>query len=104
MRFRSVATVLGVSLALAGALVRCTLPDLPPPPNAQATRVGFPRGAIVSVPPGEVDRAALIASFKELKAITVILESSADRAAAGARRRRAHRHVQGAGVQRPAHG
>lgn len=78
MRVRSVITVLGVSIALAGALVRCTLPDQPPPPSAQPTKVGLPRGAIVSVPAGNVDRAALIASFKELKSSTVILESSAD--------------------------
>ncbi|HSO34359.1 MAG TPA: hypothetical protein VLT33_17605 [Labilithrix sp.] len=82
MRFRSVklgATALGASVALGGALLRCTLPDLPPPPAAQATRVGLPRGAIVSLPAGStLDRAALVASLKELKAITVILEASAD--------------------------
>jgi len=78
MRYRLVAQVLGVSVALAGALVRCALPDLPPPPSAISTKVRSARGMIVSLPHGNVDRAALIASLKEIGATTVIIDASAD--------------------------
>jgi len=78
MRLRSVAAVLGVSIALAGALVRCTLPDLPQPPAAFSTRVKSPRGMLVSLPPGNVDRAALVASLKGIGATTIIIDASAD--------------------------
>ncbi len=78
MRLRSVATVLGASIALGGALVRCTLPDLPAPPNAFSTRVKSARGMVVSLPAETIDRPALIASLKEIGATTIILDSSAD--------------------------
>lgn len=71
-------TVLGVSIALAGALVRCTLPDQAPPPAAFSTKVKSPRGMLVSLPAEKVDHAALIASLKAIGATTVIIDASAD--------------------------
>ena len=73
MRLRSVATVLGVSIALGGALVRCTVPELPAPPNAFSTRVKSARGMVVSLPAETIDRPALIASLKDIGATTIIL-------------------------------
>ena len=78
MRVRSVMTVLGVSVALAGGLVRCTLPDLPAPPGAFSSQVKSPRGMLVSLPAEKVDHAALIASLKSIGATTVIIDASAD--------------------------
>jgi hypothetical protein len=79
MRFRSVATVVALSGLFLGALVRCGLPDLPPGPQALPTRVGLARGAILALPAGPIDRRALVASLKELKFTTVILQTTADR-------------------------
>ena len=78
MRVRSMMTVFGVSIALGGALVRCTLPDLPPPPSAFSTKVKSARGMLVSLPAEKIDRAALVASLKEIGATTIIIDASAD--------------------------
>lgn len=78
MRLRSVATVLAMAGLLAGALVRCSLPPVPPGPTALPTRVGFAHGAIIAVPKGTIDRAKLVASLKTFDVTTIILEASAD--------------------------
>ncbi|MEA2746090.1 MAG: hypothetical protein QOI41_233 [Myxococcales bacterium] len=66
---------------LVGAVVRCKVPDLPPGPEPIPTGIGLSRGPIVAIPAGAtLDTTALIASLKEMKAITVILQSSATEA------------------------
>lgn len=77
-RLRSVALVVAMAGLLAASLVRCSLPELPPPPQALPTSERLPRGAVLSLPGRAIDRAALVASLKELKLTTVILRSSAD--------------------------
>ena len=78
MRFRSVAMVVAMSGLLAGSLLRCSLPELPPPPQALPTKVRLPRAAFLSLPGASVDRAALVASLKELNLTTIILQPAAD--------------------------
>ena len=62
---------------VAAALVRCSPPALPPGPQALPTRIVVAHGAVVSLGTRLVDRAALVASLKELDLGTVIIESSA---------------------------
>ncbi len=80
MRFRSTGVALGMAaVGLVGAgIVHCGLRSLPPPPQATPTRVGLVGGAVLSVPAGAIDRAGLIASFKELSFKTIILQAAAD--------------------------
>lgn len=79
MRFRSVAMVVAMSGLLAGSLLRCSLPELPPPPQAlPKPKVRLPQGAFLSLPGAPVDRAALVASLKELNLTTIILQPAAD--------------------------
>ncbi len=79
MRLRSLATVSATTFLLAAAAIRCSVPPLPPGPEPIRTDVGIAGGAFVAVPPGAaVDRAALIASLKEMSFSAVIIQASAD--------------------------
>lgn len=79
MRVRSLATVCATSCLLAGAVLRCAVPPLPPGPQPIPTSARLAGGAIVAVPPGAtIDRAALIASLKEMNLSAVIVQASAD--------------------------
>ena len=79
MRFRSVAVVVAISGLLAGSLVRCSLPELPPPSQASPTKEAVVRGAFLSLPGAPIDRAALVASLKELKLTTILIEATASK-------------------------
>jgi hypothetical protein len=79
MRLRSLATVSATLVLLAAGLLRCSVPPLPPGPEAIPTSQRLAAGAIVEVPAGAtVDRPALIASLKEMSFSAVILQASAD--------------------------
>jgi hypothetical protein len=82
MRFRSLVTVSAASCvlaSLAAAVLRCSVPPLPPGPEALATSARVAGGAVIAVPPGAtVDRAALIASLKEMRFSAVVIQASAD--------------------------
>lgn len=78
MRLRSLASVFATSCLLAAAVLRCSIPPAPPPSSAIPTRIGRARGAFLSLPEGTVDRAALVASLKEMKFTTIILETTAN--------------------------
>ena len=79
MRARSLATVSAITVLLAAAALRCSVPPLPPGPQAIPTDVGIAGGAVVAVPAGAtIDRPALIASLKEMNFGPVILQASAD--------------------------
>lgn len=82
MRLRSLLTLSATSCvlaSLAAAVLRCSVPPLPPGPEALATSARLAAGAVVAVPPGAiVDRAALIASLKEMHFSAVVIEASAD--------------------------
>jgi hypothetical protein len=78
MRIRSAVTVFALTGLLLGGVVRCALPDQPDGPTARSTTRAYVHVAVVSVPPGTLDSAALIASLKELTVTTVILANSAD--------------------------
>lgn len=83
MRVRSVALVLSMSALLAGSILRCSAPPLPPGPEAVATPIRFIGGAVVTVPgDGTIDRPALVASLKEAKFTTIILRSSGNQGTA----------------------
>jgi hypothetical protein len=73
---------MGMAGLLAAALVRCSTPPLPPGPQAFATDQRVVRGAVLALPGDPVDRAALVASLKELAIDTVILKSAASPTAA----------------------
>lgn len=79
MRVRSLASVFATSCLLAAAVLRCSIPPAPPPPQALATPVRRAQVAMLDLPAsGTLDRAALVASLKEMKLAAVILRSSAD--------------------------
>jgi hypothetical protein len=82
MRFRSLVTVSATSCvlaSLAAAVLRCSVPPLPPGPEALPTSARLAAGAVIAVPPGAtVDRAALIASLKEMRFSAVVIQASAD--------------------------
>jgi hypothetical protein len=82
MRFRSLATVSATSCvlaSLAAAVLRCSVPPLPPGPEALPTSARLAAGAVIAVPPGAtVDRAALVASLKEMRFSAVVIQASAD--------------------------
>ena len=82
MRFRSLVTVSATSCvlaSLAAAVLRCSVPPLPPGPEALPTSARLAAGGVVAVPPGAtIDRAALIASLKEMRFTAVIIQASAD--------------------------
>ena len=78
MRVRSLAMVLATSAVLASAAMHCSVPPLPPDQQALATRITRPQVALVDVPVGgTVDRAALLASLREMKISAVILRNAA---------------------------
>jgi hypothetical protein len=77
MRVRSVVTVFAMSGLLAAAVARCALPPVSSGPQAYATTERLVRGALLSLPDSPVDRAALVASLRELDVKTVILQSAA---------------------------
>jgi hypothetical protein len=79
MRARSLATVSATIVLLAAAALRCSVPPLPPGPEAIPTSQRLVAGAVVAVPAGAtIDRAALIASLQEMKLSAVIIQASAD--------------------------
>ncbi|MDB4936531.1 MAG: Serine/threonine-protein kinase pkn1 [Labilithrix sp.] len=82
MRLRSVLAALATSCLLAAAVVRCSVPPPTPPPQILATRERVARGAFLSLPPGTaaLDRAALVASLREMNFNTIIIESTANQA------------------------
>lgn len=81
MRIRSAATVLVTLGLLAGAILRCSLPPLPPPPQALATKVrtvGAVELSLSGTSLAAIDRAALVASLKDLGVRFIVIRSSAD--------------------------
>src|SRR6186997_873981 len=81
MRLRSLCTAFAMSCLLAGAVLRCSVPPLTPGPQILPTRQAFPHGAFLSLPPGTVatvDRPALVASLRELKFSTIIIQATAN--------------------------
>jgi hypothetical protein len=82
MRFRSLVTFSATScvlVSLAAAVLRCSVPPLPPGPEALPTSARLAGGAVIAVPPGAVvDRPALIASLKEMRFSAVVIQASAD--------------------------
>jgi hypothetical protein len=82
MRFRSLLAAFATSCLLVGAVVRCSVPPLTPPPQVLPTRVRLVGGAVLSVPPGTpaIDRPALVASLKDMKLGTVIIQATATQA------------------------
>jgi hypothetical protein len=82
MRFRSLVSVSATSCvlaSLAAAVLRCSVPPLPPGPEALPTRERLASGTVIAVPPGAtVDRGALIASLKEMNFSAVVIQASAD--------------------------
>jgi hypothetical protein len=72
------AIVLAMSGLLAAGVLHCALKDPPPGPQALATRSRTPNGVVVNIPAGTVDRAALIASLKEVTPGVVFLQTAAD--------------------------
>jgi hypothetical protein len=82
MRFRTVFGTLAMSCLLAGAVVRCSVPPLTPGPQVLSTGVRLASGALLSIPPGTpaIDRPALIASLRDMKVNTIIIQSTANQA------------------------
>lgn len=79
MRLRSLASFFATSCLLAAAVLRCAVPPAPPGPQALATTARRDQIAMLDLPAsGTLDRAALVASLKEMKLSAVILRSSAD--------------------------
>lgn len=70
-----------MSCLLVGAVVRCSLPPPFPPQEPVPTRVRTVRGAFLSVPSGAVlDRPALVASLREMRLTSLVIQSSANEA------------------------
>lgn len=81
MRVRSLATVVGASVLFAAAAVHCSVPASPPGQQALATKVKRTQIVMVDLPTGgAVDRAALVASLREVKVSAVILRTAATEA------------------------
>lgn len=81
MRLRSLVSVFATSCLLAAAVLRCSVPSVPPGPQALSTTVRRAQIAMLDLPlGGTLDRAALVASLKEMKLSAVILRSSANEA------------------------
>jgi hypothetical protein len=81
MRVRSLASVLATSCLLAAAVLRCSIPPSPPGPQALATKARRPQIAVLDLPVGgAIDRAALVASLREMKISALILRTVASEA------------------------
>jgi hypothetical protein len=81
MRVRSLATVLASSFLLAAAALHCSIPASPPGQQALATKVRRTQIVMLDLPAGgTVDRAALVASLREVKVSALILRTAATEA------------------------
>lgn len=79
MRLRSLATVFATTSLLGLAVLRCSVPAEPPGPQALSTPIYRPQIAMLDLPVGgTIDRAALVASLREIRFSIVILRVAAN--------------------------
>lgn len=77
-RLAVAASALSLLAAFAATLLQCSLPDLPPGPQATPTRIGLVRGAFLRVPAEPFDHGALVTSLRAMSFNAIVLESTAD--------------------------